>query len=120
MRAQLSLEFLLIFAAILSFLLIWVSTADNLYFKINNAVNNKKANYLVQEINNSINEINRLRGKNIRLIEKLNGAQLISKNNELYLFYNGKNYSFGNNAKIITKNSNFYEIYYSDGVVISD
>jgi len=121
MKAQLSLEFLIISAAFLSFLLLWVSSANTVKEKIDEMICDKKVKYFLKEINNTINEVDALRGKNLRKIEKLGGENVFFDGKKLTFEYKEKNYSLDAPTVRVLKikgNSTFYLIYYDGGIVI--
>lgn len=120
MKGQLSLEFLIIFAAFLSLLLVWVSSTSMVSEKVDDLVASKKAKFLINELNSTLNEVYVLRGNNLRVVAKLTDTKLSSNDNLLTLTYNKKDYKLDLPFAVvlINKNSSSYQIYYADGVII--
>ena len=110
---------MIIFAAILSALLIWFSSAESINQHFEKFIASRKAEFFIQSLNDSINEVNLLRGKNLRRVEKIDGGRLVNNENGLFLSYCNSLYPIRGNVVILPSNKTFYEIYYNNEIIVT-
>lgn len=102
-RAQVSLEFLILFAAFLAFLLVWIPLINNFKKASEFGIGVRYAELFISDLKNSVNEVCVLGSGNKRIINMniMGNGILYAENKSIFLFLevNGEEKTFEERVK---------------------